>query len=499
MMTPRLMPLAATALILTLSTPAMAQDFDLPPVLPGDSGAGSVPMQQNSSGAAQNNFDLPPTVGDLPPSLEPLPASGNATAQGASAQDQPRFNFLRHGTLELETRLFRNTPLTGTSAAALRLQAHYYGSRALGPNASLLFNLRARTDRVEGQSYSFADDFSLDVQELALTYSLGAQTSLQIGRINIRNGVASGFNPTDWFRDNSLVLTGSAAAADRRNERLGVLALTATTTLGQTLVQAGYRPEIKASSGSIWSDRDNYGLSLDRTNASEAFFIKATPNIGDNLSLTANALMLDGDPGVGFELSGTIGDNLVLYSEVMAQRRLSLAAEALAGGEGSTALRAGLGADESRKWHVQSALGLNWALPQNLVGMRDISLTFEHHLNTGGLSGNEIDTLATASGADLAATGLLYGLANRRQAPLARQQLFTRIAWNDIWGDSDLAMLAYYVPEDSSGLGQISLDVPIGQNATLNLRAVQSFGDTQSIYGANPTKRSVQAAMIWRF
>lgn len=446
--------------------------------------------------------DLPPDLPGLPIDAAVLPVGGfdlppaETTLSDLSA---PRFSVGKDATLELETRLFSNHPRDGDSSLSLRQQAHYFGTRSLGDAVSLTYNLRARADWTEGQDVTLDEDFNIDVQELALTFGLGTHGSLRLGRINLRNGVATGFNPTDWFRDNSLVVTGSAAAADRRNERLGVLAVTGTTTLGRGLLQVGYRPEISAGSNSFWTGMDNIGLGLDRTNATDAGFVKFTPDLGTNLSVTANVLVLDGQPGVGFELSGTIGDNLVLYAEVMGQRRRSLAAEALADGAGTAAFRAGLGADESIGWQGQSAIGLNWALPQQWVGVRDISLTFEHHFNGAGLSSAQIDTLSSASGADAAAAGALYGMANRRQDPLARQQLFTRLAWNNVWNDADLSMLAYYVPADGSGLGQVSLDVPITQAATLNLRAVQSFGGETSVYGANPNKSSLQAAVIWRF
>ena len=480
---PPFLNLSATTVIATIaiSLSAVAQDYDQPPIL-----SGGLPEEEHLVGSAGT---LPVDRYDLPPSEA---ASADLSASG--------FSVGENATLELESRLFSNRSLDDGNSSSLRQQVHYYGSRFLGQTTSLDYNLRARADWTEGQNFRLRDDFNIDVQELALTFALGDLTSLRLGRTNLRNGVAIGFNPTDWFRDNSLVLSGSAAAADRRNERLGVVAITGTTTFGQTLVQAGYRPEIRADSDSIWADKDMIGLGLERTNSTEAAFIKINPDFGSNLSGTANVLLLDGEPGFGVEVSGTLGDNLVLYAEVMGQRHRSLAAEALAeNGKGSASLRAGLGAETGTEWYGQSAIGFNWALPQKWVGARDISLTFEHHFNGAGLSSAQIETLATANGSDGAAAGALYQLANRRQDPLARQQLFSRLAWNDIWNDTDLSLLAYYVPADNSGLGQVTLDVPITQAATMNLRAMHAFGDTTSVYGAAPNKTSVQAAMLWRF
>ncbi|MFW2543783.1 hypothetical protein ACN2XU_14150 [Primorskyibacter sp. 2E107] len=504
-MTRLLMHSVAPALALFLALPAAAQDFDLPPDLPGagdlsgvpQTEAGPAPNASETAEAAPGEAELPPDVAGAPVVPEgDIDPEAEAVMLADVEEDRWR---PRHGTLEVEARAFHNTDLAGDTQNAFRLSAHYFGQREITDRTSLLFNLRARADTVSGRAFRFEDDFNFDVQELALSFALGPQTTVQFGRINIRNGVATGYNPTDWFKDDSLVVTGSAAPADRRNERLGVLALTGTTTIGQTLVTAGYRPEIDADMGTVWTDADNYGLQLHRTNPTEAWFLKLTPPTGNNLSLTANAVMIDGDPGLGFELSGGVGDNLVLYSEVMAQQRLSIADEALGTSLGSLGFRNGVGAGQGKDWHWSAALGLNWALPTQIVGQRDISLTLEYHLNTAGLSGSEIDALAGAAGPDGAAAGAIYGVAARRQEPLAQQQIFARAAWNDIWGDSDISLLGFYVQHDGSGLAQISYDVPVGRNGSFNLRGITTFGDDSSIYGANPNKSSVQMGLTYTF
>ena len=488
-----LMHSVAATLAFQIAMPAMAQDFDLPPDLPGDSV--DVDLPQDDVVAAPDASDEVPEL-DNPDAT--VPELAPVTELAFEEPEESGIDGLS-ATLKLETRFFSNTNLDDETEGALRFQAHYFGDYMLGEKASLNFNLRARTDIVDGQEYTFSDDFALDIQELALTYAITPSTSLQFGRINIRNGVATGFNPTDWFRDNSLVASSSAAPADRRNERLGVVALTGATTIGQTLIQAGYRPEIDAEPDTLWTDADVFGMGLDRTNASEAWFLKVTPYINDNLSFTANAVLIDEDPGLGFELSGTLGDNLVLYTEVMGQYRLSLADEALGGALGSPGFRDDIGVDGDKDWYFQAALGGNWALPEKLVGAEDVSLTLEYHYNEAGLTASQIDALSGATGFDRLAAGALYGVANRRQEPLARDQFFTRFAWNDFVQDADMSVLGFYAPADNSGLAQLSVDIPVGRNGNFNLRGITTFGDDRSVYGANPTKRSLQMGFTYTF
>ena len=61
-------------------------------------------------------------------------------------------------------------------------------------------------------------------------------TWLEVGRVNIRDGVALGFNPTDFFRPRTVVEPLTADPSVLREDRLGTLMLT-----GQALWRYGFR------------------------------------------------------------------------------------------------------------------------------------------------------------------------------------------------------------------------------------------------------------------
>ncbi|MCU0910911.1 MAG: hypothetical protein MUE98_06060 [Rhodobacteraceae bacterium] len=448
-----------------------------------------------------DDFDLPPLVGGAAVAEVPLdvPVEGLAEGDTDDLPAEPAAGRLGNTTLSFELRGVQTKGLDGSSTAALRASAHWFGRVSPAEDVDLVFNLRARAAKIEGDAFSVEDNVRVDVQELALSWRLSPAVTVDLGRLNIRNGVAQGFNPTDWFKADSLVVTDSQDPGDRRRERLGTLVVGGTLTWGSTLIQAGYRPEVDADPGSFLSDMDVVGLGLDRTNPSDAFYLKVTPDLGGNLSLTGNVLVEDGRLGAGLELSAAVGQSLVVYGEAFVQDRRPIAALALSDGAGSAGFRDGVGAGDGFDWLPQVAIGASWSLPAALVGQQDVSLALEYHYNGAGLSGAQIDTLAAAAGADLGAAGAIRGFAAREQEPLAREQVFARFAWNDFMGDADLAAFGFYVPHDGSGLAQISVGVPLNDNAELSLRAFSTFGGRSTIYGANPTEATAQIALIYTF
>jgi hypothetical protein len=66
-------------------------------------------------------------------------------------------------------------------------------------------------------------DLRHDFREGYLTWTVAAQSYLDVGRVNPRNGVAMGFNPTDVFKTNAVVERVSADPRVLREDRLGAL------------------------------------------------------------------------------------------------------------------------------------------------------------------------------------------------------------------------------------------------------------------------------------
>src|SRR5262249_20134803 len=104
-----------------------------------------------------------------------------------------------------------------------------------------------------------------------------SRTFLDAGRINLKSGVALGFNPTDFFKTRAVVEPLSADPTALREDRLGTLMVRAqhiweggATTFA--FAPALYRPSPVFSNTNLRS----LAPSFDRTNAHDRLLVKGT-------------------------------------------------------------------------------------------------------------------------------------------------------------------------------------------------------------------------------
>ncbi len=144
------------------------------------------------------------------------------------------------------------------------------------------------TDKAQTTGVTIVDDcfFEMPIQDAFLFF----------GKKNIREGVGFGFNPTDFFGEKKTV-DRSRREEDRRVEREGDYVVGMDAFFDKFSVSAGVCPRI------------DVGQSDTRV------FAKATvllDEINTDLSLHYLGSSLS---GVGYNLSSTFGDSLVVYSE----------------------------------------------------------------------------------------------------------------------------------------------------------------------------------------
>ena len=411
--------------------------------------------------AHADDFQLVPTIPDSEESEEEVIAS-NETA-----------GYTLPFASEVEGLILHGNPREENPFTSGRLSARLHGHSKINSEFGVQLNTRFRLEFNDQTDFDFDNDTRLDVQELALTYSPDINWTWILGRSNVRNGVASGFNPTDWFKDNSQTVVDTLDVADRRNDRLGILSFQGVFLTPDALLNFGYRPEISDKKDKLTSDKDIFGLSLDRTNAEDAFWVKYTPSRWKNLSLTGTGLYMKDKPAFGLELSLAVSESVVIYGEWSEQKRLSIAAEAI----GSDASIYG---NTELQFYSQIATGFTWSIGNNFVGEEDVSLSLEYHYNEAGLDKDDLSVWKTS-----ATAGKISGISSRRQEPLARHQLFARLGWNDIIGDSDLSLITTYTPLDESGFSQLSLSIPSTDTTRVKLQSYVFFGGDETIYGGN--------------
>ncbi|MDF7679153.1 hypothetical protein PT300_00355 [Enterobacteriaceae bacterium ESL0689] len=376
-------------------------------------------------------------------------------------------------SLELKSQAMADWQPHDSAITSGRLAARLYGQGDLSGPFGIELNTRLRTQGNSREDYQVQNNIRLDVQSLAFSYTPSSSWRWVAGRTNIRNGVASGFNPTDWFKNNSQVIFESLDTANRREDRLGVVALEGVWLSEESVLSFGYRPDLHVHSDTAASNSNIVGLGLDRTNNRDAAFVKYAPSPAswNNLSLTLSSLYERDQPSLGNEVSVAMLDNVVLYNEWFAQRRKNLTDEARRSQAGD------------RRIYHQLASGVTWSVPESFVGNEDIAISVEYHINEAGIKQSQLAAWRNAVAGGNRQARRIAQLASIRQEPLARQQYFGRLAWNDFWGDNDLSFITTVTPMDGSGFGQLTLSAPIQPNMRLDLQGYHYFGSSNTIYG----------------
>lgn len=254
---------------------------------------------------------------------------------------------------------------------------------------------------------------------------------LDAGRINQRLGVASGYNPTDYFRGGAVVSSVSQNPATLRQNRLGTVALRAQWLTPDHAWTLAWVPQL---TNRDTTDTRDFALGLERTNRRQAFLLRWAPKLGERVSLDVPLLARDSRLETGLNATALVNDALVATLEMAAARRERLpdAAEALTGQTPDT--RRGLRAAVGGTWTAESG----------------VTLTLERHYASDALSRKDWRAWQDAlrqpggsGGAAAAAYGRLAADLGYRQDMLVRDMWFARIAWDDAFQRKGLNLSAF--------------------------------------------------------
>ncbi|HEX7641615.1 MAG TPA: hypothetical protein VF472_05315 [Burkholderiaceae bacterium] len=167
------------------------------------------------------------------------------------------------------------------------------------------------------------------LKELYLSWHISSDEIVDAGRINTRYGVATGYNPTDYFRDGAVRSIVSVDPSSLRNNRLGSVMLR-----GQTLWQGGsltamFSPKLESEPGS-----GPFNVDFGATNRVNRYLLVASQQFSDTFN---PQVLLYGEQGrspqMGLDLTRLFGDATVAFVEWSGGRSASAYAHALGGPE----------------------------------------------------------------------------------------------------------------------------------------------------------------------
>jgi hypothetical protein len=323
---------------------------------------------------------------------------------------------------------------------------------------------------------------------------------LDLGRVNVRNGVAQGFNPTDWFKADSVIVRTSEDPSVLREIRLGTVMARGQTVWDGGSATALFAPKLANGDGT--PNMSAFAPGFDRTNRQNRGLVKTAVRIAEDFSPELLLFKADAEPvQIGANLTRGIGDSVIAYAEWAGGRSHGLVERAFRNGRRTGSLRPStpsvLPVDTELRFRSQAALGLSWTSAINLT------VSLEYHYNGAGLDRGEWRSWTDRAALSAAAASqfrLITGHAREAQEPVTRDSLFVRASWPDaVVDDLDLTALARLNPYDGSVFGQFDAAWYLSNIWTAGLTLTASVGDGKSEYGIPAQKGSVQVRLVRYF
>ncbi len=397
-------------------------------------------------------------------------------------------NTLQSTHLKNQTDLLFKLPANNspnwTNLTRLGMRSETPLSAKLDFKTDILLNAYTR----EGENFKSSDDLRLDIKEAYFSWQKSPTAFFDLGRINIKNGVATGFNPTDYFKVGTVLDRNTEDVSQLRDARLGALLVQ-----GQKLWQGGSlsvlaTPKINHKANHWTTDKEIAGLNLHKSNDRSRVLLKLTQEINDGFSPELLYYNEAGNHNIGLNLSRVINKKWFAYAEWNIGKRRNLIDEALKDAREvaqlSPAIMQKFKKDNGKSYQQQAATGASYTSESN------ITTKFEYHFNQAGLSKTQAGNwfslgLKARNPTEIGQLLSIRGLAQTRGEPLGKHSLFIRSNWTDAGRDDlDLTGLLLADLNDNSFIAQAQATYELNNKSTVSLRIAKYQGDKESIYGS---------------
>jgi hypothetical protein len=351
---------------------------------------------------------------------------------------------------------------------------------------TLHLNLSDRLSATFGDGLNFPRQaMRNDLREAYLSWEATPLTYIDAGRINVRSGVAVGYNPTDFFKSRTAVAQVSADPSAARDNRLGTLMLRAQRLWDGGSLTFVYAPKTTAATPLGAGGGDGFGPHFDHTNAAHRFLLGYSFEAAD-FSPQLLVYHEGGRTTFGANLSHPIGNSIVAYAEWSGGVAPSLIADAVACGKKTGTLPAFVPvlppAATGRAFRSDVSAGASW------TGEHKESLYLEYHYSQGAMSDANWHDWFAAGGADPnAAREVWYvrGFASDQGRAAARHEIFLRANWDDVFvNDLSLGVVGFAALRDGSGYTQAYASYDLSDQWSFSAYAGGSFGGKRTIWGS---------------
>jgi hypothetical protein len=311
------------------------------------------------------------------------------------------------------------------------------------------------------------------LKEAYLAWTADPQWTVEGGRINVRHGVATGYNPTDFFRARSLRTMVSVDPAATKANRLGTVVLRSQRVWDTGAASVLFAPKLKEHR----SDAP-FSADLGATNDRHRWLFTWTQNVGAGFAPQWLYYQEEsGAPQFGLNLSWAPHDAVVSYLEWR-------------GGRAPDQLDAFSGVDRGASFRSQATVGAT------LNPAPDLTLIAEYQYNGAAPDSRRWHDAAHAN--PRAMRAYLAWSRDLQELP-TRRALFAMARWkNAVVRNVDISALARLNLDDDSRMGWLELLYRWG-STDLGLQWQANHGGRHSEFGVVPPDEAWQVLLRHHF
>ena len=359
------------------------------------------------------------------------------------------------------------------------------------------------------------DSGSNHLKELYVTWEPDISFIGELGRINLKNGIAAGFNPTDYFKKNAVGARYSDDQTYLRENRIGTWMARMEAIFSSAMIGLAYAPKIEIDEDSNWQKREYFGLGLADLNHDDRGLAKFSFKIFDDTKPEFIYYLEDSDrPHFGFSISSGFGKRVIAYAEFSLGNRYNIISETAnqlrEDGLLSEEQEFVFSEDKEKSHYRQYAFGFSYT--------EDIkrTTTFEYHYNEAGFNKNDwkayfdegeqaakmLENAATAAYGN-AILGQLWAIrdwSRNADEPLSQENLFIRSQWQEVWGDNfDLTGLLSIDLTNGGFIFQSKADYEWHDALFISFAATFYQGSSRTQYGSSLYSYSLEAMISYYF
>lgn len=356
-----------------------------------------------------------------------------------------------------------------------------------------------------------------DINELYLTWNINNLNTFEIGRINIKNGVALGFNPVDFLKK----YAGNEEVSDDpvvlRENRLGVLMARYQNINKYGSFSLLGIPKINSSQDKWYTTGGTFSLNLDKTNRTEKYIAKIEFNTFDNIQPELFYILDDSQSGYGASISSGVGNRMIIYAEWSGKKMHNILMETIL----KYCIDNNISTDEpknllpdyivAQKFRNQVAAGFSWTEKKYKR-----TTYVEYHYNENGLK--NMVSIENIMNSDYYNTAKIYfddidiyipyyylywatrDNANNIVEPYFRHQLFLRNHWYEAFTNKlNIISMFQYNINDKSFYSKFQFDYNYNSSLTLTTSGVFYLGGKETEYGSLPELYNLRSGLNYFF